>query len=346
VTDSLGASVTDDMVVDVKSGPNVVSDLTPTVNGQLINGQTVTFNGRVLSSGGVPVTTAFSDNFTYRWGTSGAWLALGGHIAKSVPFAPGTTQNDTSAALALNQSGTLQVQHCVDSLGQVDEIPNPPGETDNCRIANLNVSTPVGTLTSSGCSITAGNSTCDISASWNSSYVLDPKIYNHLNALVGSTPSGTAGPYTVGRGNYTFTFRNGTALLDTESVTVDCAGGAAWNTISSTCEVPPVWSGDISIDIGPNPDIVRSGDTSDLTVLITTTDPADMTCTVLGAHNPPNPATDTIGYSGTSLMKVTITTKPLFSAQDIQVTCVVNGFPSITQTDTARISVVGQVQEI
>jgi len=106
-----------------------------TVNGTLANGSTVTFTGVVKNSGTVPITTAFTDNFTYRWGTSGAWIQIGEHIPKTVPFAAGATQTDTSANFTFSSFGSFQAQHCIDSQGQLAES----DETNNCTVQTYTV---------------------------------------------------------------------------------------------------------------------------------------------------------------------------------------------------------------
>jgi hypothetical protein len=108
--------------------------MTPVLNsGTLQEGQSATFRGQVLNSGG-EASGSFSDNFTYRWGTSGAWNLLGGYLSKS-SLAAGGTSNDTSASLSLSQGGTLQIQHCVDSQGSIAET----NEGNNCQVATFSV---------------------------------------------------------------------------------------------------------------------------------------------------------------------------------------------------------------
>lgn len=122
------------------SAPRVVSNLTayltPTSNDMpLVQGNDITFNGRVFNGGTQVINSAFSNNFTYRWGSSGAWLNLGGHMSKTIPLAVGATQDDTSTNLHLVNTGTLQIQHCVDSQGQINE----ENEGDNCLVGSFNV---------------------------------------------------------------------------------------------------------------------------------------------------------------------------------------------------------------
>lgn len=141
-------TVADTCAFSVTSGgtTNLSSDYDPLVIGFATKNQTVTFRGRVSNAGTLPVNGAFADNFSYRWGTSGNWIPIGGPIAKSVPFAQGATQqDDSSPGLLLDQSGTLQVQHCVDSGGAIPES----NEGDNCRVStfNVNVITPPTNLT-------------------------------------------------------------------------------------------------------------------------------------------------------------------------------------------------------
>jgi hypothetical protein len=115
--------------------PNLASFGTPVVNGLLAEGGNVTFSGVTRNSGAIAVATPFSSNFTYRWGSAGGWTMIGGHLSQSVPFEVGKMQGDTSASFTLTNTGTLQVQHCVDSQGQVSEL----NEGDNCQVASFTV---------------------------------------------------------------------------------------------------------------------------------------------------------------------------------------------------------------
>ncbi len=126
--------------------PNLISAMIPNANGALKKGDIVTFSGRVLNSGSASVNTQFSDNFTYCWGAGCApSLMIGSHLTKTVPINPGGFQDDTSIGFTLSQSGTLRVQHCVDSRGQIN---NEGNESDNCSIATLTVvPPPTGTIT-------------------------------------------------------------------------------------------------------------------------------------------------------------------------------------------------------
>jgi hypothetical protein len=135
-------SVSNEVQFTVTSQYNLNANMLPTVNGTLMQGQSVTFNGQVRNSGAASVTNAFSDNFTYRWGTSGAWTQIGSHLGQPVPLGISGTANDTSSSFTLTNTGTLQIQHCVDSQGQILES----NEGDNCAVQTFSVATPGPTL--------------------------------------------------------------------------------------------------------------------------------------------------------------------------------------------------------
>lgn len=130
------------------SKPNLSSDMTPVVNGTLKKGDIVTFSGRVRNTGSLSINSSFTDNFTYCWGVGCTpSLGIGSDISKTVPFAPNATQNDTSIGFTLSNSGTLRVQHCIDTTSpHIDE--GDESTADNCKIATLTVvPPPTGTIT-------------------------------------------------------------------------------------------------------------------------------------------------------------------------------------------------------
>jgi CARDB len=124
---------------------DLTSNIAPTVSGTLIQGSNVTFGGQVRNSGTASISADWDDEFTYRWGTSGAWIQIGADIRKTAILSVGGTANDTSASFNLSNTGTLQVQHCVDASLEIAES----NESDNCRTATFTVSAPA-TYTCSG----------------------------------------------------------------------------------------------------------------------------------------------------------------------------------------------------
>ncbi len=121
--------------------PNLTSYSAPwLVSGTLVKGTNVTFRGGVKNNGTINISTAFSDNFSYRWGTSGGWLEFSSHTQPSLNV--NDARNDTSQSFSLANSGTLQIQHCVDSrmvnsYGQIDESDETAG--DNCKIQQFTI---------------------------------------------------------------------------------------------------------------------------------------------------------------------------------------------------------------
>ncbi len=145
-----------DFVVVTPAGPNLVSE-NLAVTGVFQNGSTLTLNANVRNAGGT-AAGAFSDNFTYQWnGTGGTWQSIA-TIAKSSGLAVGATSADGPRSFPLTQTGTLYIQHCVDSLNQINE---GAAEIPNCSVsAGYNITNPASPTctgrTTSNCTLPGG----------------------------------------------------------------------------------------------------------------------------------------------------------------------------------------------
>jgi hypothetical protein len=162
-----------------------------------------------------------------------------------------------------------------------------------------------------GCS-TPGYTDVTGSANWTSSNTTVATVTN-------ATTRGEVEVFTPGFATITSTY---SGLSDTTAVT-------------GTLPVPV-------IDITSAASLIRSGNTTEVTVTVTAD--YNATCTVYGAESSPRTLTHTA--SPTAVTYPAITTKALTSAQIVQVDCVADGYPSISASDQLRISVVPTIQEI
>lgn len=135
---------TDD-VLNVASGPVTLN------SGTLTKNQSVTFKADVINTGTVN-TGAFTDNFTYQW-NGGTWNNLGVNIVEADLAGSGGQRTDTSESLTLLDSGTLVVQHCVDSSPET--LLNESNEGDNCTTQSFTVSAnpPCPAMTDGSCDL-------------------------------------------------------------------------------------------------------------------------------------------------------------------------------------------------
>lgn len=141
--------------------------------GDLVAGKTVTFEADVTNGGGADATN-FHDNFTYLWAPedpenpAAVWTQFGSHIVENT-LAVGATLTDASGGLTLGQSGTLYIQHCADSQGEIAE--SSSGETNNCTYASYSVApAPTATISVDPTEVLTGSSTEVTWSSSNASY--------------------------------------------------------------------------------------------------------------------------------------------------------------------------------
>ena len=133
--------------------------------GPYTQGTPITLMAQVRNGGTAGTGASFSDNFTYQWNsTSGTWLAFTGNTIAEPLLASGATANDTTTFTPA-QTGTLYIQHCVDSTNVISEGAN---ETPNCtKSAGVTVNLkPTGTITATPNTLNGGGTS---TIAWSSS---------------------------------------------------------------------------------------------------------------------------------------------------------------------------------
>ncbi|MBP6881853.1 MAG: hypothetical protein KBC35_04475 [Candidatus Pacebacteria bacterium] len=206
---------------------------------------------------------------------------------------------------------------------------------------------PAVSLSVSGCStIPVGSDQCSGSINWEFSNILAPQNYNVTSdriGLIGNTANSGGGatavnvPVTLKYGSNQITATANGVNTDRPAIAA-CVGGSVWDAAA----VPPQCVAVLAaptISITATPNLIRNGDTADITVKILDST-SNLTCTVLGVvpHAPivhvPNALEQT--YSG-------FITKPLTSAQIVQVSC---SDGNNTTTKEIRVEVLPKIQEI
>jgi hypothetical protein len=106
-------------------------------SGELIDGETVTFKGRVMNIGS-DITDASNLKSSFKW------CLVSGEVCNyslltdrntSIPFSTFAEQVDISTSLVLNQPGKIRIQYCVDSGNVITET----NENDNCKESTFNI---------------------------------------------------------------------------------------------------------------------------------------------------------------------------------------------------------------
>lgn len=193
-------------------------------------------------------------------------------------------------------------------------------------------------ISGNGCEIALGASTCQGSVTWDIDGADAPSVRNTTtNTTYSTAASGNNAPATLTYGTNVVVARDGVTTLANTSLTASCAGGN-WNgSICANVPAAPV------VDVSLDRELVRSGNTVQMTVDVTAAYPTS--CTVTGLES----SAFTFNHSGTpSTVSYTYTSMPMVSAQVIAVTCAPN--PAISgvgsTTGEARVSVIPIVEEI
>ena len=119
--------------------PDLISENLTVSSGPYFAGSSIALSAGVRNISTTATPSGFSDNFSYRWGTTG-WNNLS-YTGKGVLVGGGFSP-DTNT-FTPTQSGTLYIQHCVDSYNNV-----PESSEANCTVsAPLTVTKPTGNLT-------------------------------------------------------------------------------------------------------------------------------------------------------------------------------------------------------
>ena len=199
-------------------------------------------------------------------------------------------------------------------------------------VRNVTVTLPTGSLTAGGCTIAPEASSCLSTVSWTAANFLGA-------AQVTQTTSGVAagsnpGTLAVSPDARTIKLDDlGSNFEITAMANASCSAGGVWVPSLSRCAALPV------IDLNIDPDVIRSGNTAD--VGVTVTSPYDLTCTLTGGID------ETIDHTGAATAQsYTATTNPLTSAQIVSITCVADIAADLSNSSQGRVNVVPTVQEI
>ena len=199
-------------------------------------------------------------------------------------------------------------------------------------VRNVTVTLPTGSLTAGGCTIAPEASSCLSTVSWTANNFLGA-------AQVTQTTSGVAagsnpGTLAVSPDARTIKLDDlGSNFEITTMANAACSAGGVWVPSLSRCAAMPI------IDVNIDPDVIRSGNTAD--VGVTVTSPYDLTCTLTGGID------ETIDHTGAATAQsYTATTNPLTSAQIVSITCVADIAADLSNSSQGRVNVVPTVQEI
>jgi len=202
---------------------------------------------------------------------------------------------------------------------------------------------PTGTISVTDCQIPVGAGSCVGTVTWNINNPTSPNVHNSSN---NTTPyvvaSGVSQPITLTHGVNSVMARNNTNTLDTDVVNVACAAGSNWN--GSVCDAVPPPPPEPSISLLLSRELIRSGETVNVTVDVEAEYTAQ--CTIYGVTGTPIVFTHN-GTPADPISSDVYTSRPLSAAQVVTVTCVptpANGAAS--NTATSRVDVVPVVQEI
>lgn len=222
---------------------------------------------------------------------------------------------------------------------------NANGCSASAASTNFTCTVPASaSITANGCSIALGNNSCQGTiVDWDIDNASSPNVYNQTAGTnISSSANGGGVSVTLPRGNTIVVARDGSTVLDSETIQAIChpTNAPYWNGTACT-DVPPPPSPQISIDL--DRDIVRSGETALVTSEITASYPTE--CTLSGVTATPI----VFSHSGSpATVEYPYTTRPLTAAQQIVLTCepdpAIVGVASATSED--RINVIPSIQEI
>jgi hypothetical protein len=126
--DSVAITVTPSFV------PNLISQNLSASAGPYTQGSPINLTAQVRNTGSLATPSVFNDNFSYQFGTSINplnWTDLTPFSAQGVLAANTTSGVSDTHSFTPAQSGTLWIQHCVDSNNVIAE---GAGETPNCTV--------------------------------------------------------------------------------------------------------------------------------------------------------------------------------------------------------------------
>ncbi len=212
--------------VNLTSGPVILN------SGSLVNGNSVSFSSTVSNTANSPTPIPFSNNFTYQWGSaSGAWLPL--NTLSEAVLNGLEMRTDISSGIVIDRSGTLYVQHCIDSLGEINEL----NETvaDNCAVQSFNVIE--GTISATVTSIDGASTT---TISWSST--------NALSCTVSSQETANTDSWTALSGSEATTplYENTTYILVCDGLLIASTPITVTIVPNLTVDVPVIEKGSIA----------------------------------------------------------------------------------------------------
>lgn len=201
----------------------------------------------------------------------------------------------------------------------------------------VTVTSPSGFISAGTCTIVPSGTTegtgCDVTVNWNAyDFVGTPAVLQGVTSF----SSNASGPQTrtVDPDDRSFTLRDtGGSFMDSATADVTCQTGTVWLASASHCAFLPI----VGIDSETN--LIRSGATLDYEVTVNSN--FDLTCTVRDGG-----ASQTFSHvaSATTVLYPR-TTRPLTSAQVVDVSCVSPLNPAVTGSDEVRINVIPTIQE-
>jgi hypothetical protein len=189
-----------------------------------------------------------------------------------------------------------------------------------------------GTIGGSGCTIaTAGQGTCMGTVNWNiSPTAISPNVFDVTAGNQFSTAYNNPGTArTLQLGTNTFRARSGSAILDAVSLTASCGTGLL--PVAGLCQIDPATVAP-TITVSAQPAIVRSGETTTITWLIS--DITSSTCTLSGPGVTGNPVTTVSG---------TATTADLVGLSTFSITCT-GAYGSVT--GATKVEVIPTANEV
>lgn len=320
--------------IDTTNTPNNVITGSPKAMSCAAASATISGTGCTIPVGGS------SCPGTVTWSIAGAvspnvYNLTGGNSYSSV--ASGTNQPIT---LSYGDT-TLQARDGSSVLGTATISAVGCASGSNWNNGSCESSTASGNISGNGCDIDEGDATCQGSLTWDIDNSSNPRVTDQGGSVISTNATGNNSPVTLNYGTTDFMARDGSSLLDTVGLTADCVTGLVWSSGSSQCMIAPTSSP--AIDLSLDRELVRSGNTVELTTEVTATYPTE--CTIVGLTDTPI----TFSHSGTpATATYNNTSMPLNSAQVIEVTCEPD--PAIAglagATATTRADVIPVLEEI
>lgn len=237
---------------------------------------------------------------------------------------------------------TVTLTACTNYLGPVCTTRTIPIMVSTPAAASPTA--PAATISGSACTIALGNATCSGLLTWNITNAEAPNVYNSNGTTYSISSSGTNQNVTLRYGVNTIFAQNNSLGLASVNLNTSCDSGLVFD--GASCEVaaplvPPAPQIQISVDR----ELIRSGDTVEVSMQVTAGYP--VSCTLSGVESSPITFIHS-PVGGTNTTNYTYTSRPLTSAQVVTLSCVAE--PAIAGVGPAnaqaRINVVPTIQEI